>query len=73
MPDWTMRPTANAAAVTAMAIKTITSSMASPPEDSLRLEAMAIVSANSASPLSENHAATGPCKATVNWQSAGTS
>ena len=24
-------------------------------------------------PLSENHAATGPCKATVNWRSAGTS
>ena len=50
MPDWTMRPTAKATAVTAMAINTITSSMASPPEDSLRLEAMAMVSANSASP-----------------------
>ncbi len=50
MPDWTMSPTANATAVTAMAIRTITSSMASPPEDSLCLEVMATVSATFASP-----------------------
>src|SRR4026208_1937131 len=63
MPEWTTSPAANATAVTAMAIRPTTSSMARPPEEPLCLEAMVTVLANSGTPR-KNHAATCPCKAT---------
>src|SRR5438876_5213690 len=67
-----MSPTANAAAVTAMAIRTTKSSMASPPpEEALRLELMVIASRTSVPPSRKNHAATGPCKATAIWEHVG--
>ncbi len=65
-PAWNVRPAANAAATMAMAISTITSSMASPPEAAPCLEDMVMPSCMLAPPPRVESWATGCCNATSN-------